>query len=243
MKTYTRVIKTAVTEEVTAYDVLTKTLEQVERLGPETFDMGSWANDGNGRTASLGNLVKGLPHFDVNNCGTTACLAGHMASACNVLDVQGLSTYSGDIESELRDMFGDSIGDSNPFSDLPNRWPATMRKVYDDARRAETPRKGAEWLAAVAFLKSWLADNDVTVRFPNDIGVRMEDRITAHPFTHNRDMWWAVDEKANSFMWTWATLASWEKREADGYERSVKVGYYHPNTDTWITNVEDLPAA
>lgn len=151
-------------------DLCARVLAQMERLGPEHFNMAWWGGaDVDHGWREPGHVEYALSHLldhglDVTHCGTTACLAGHALLLLDERERAEVETvvddraHSWTINDVLRDQIAVRLGmDVNRPSQtylsawFMTDWPAWARAKYDHAvLRHETADQTFEQLEALA---------------------------------------------------------------------------------------------
>jgi hypothetical protein len=159
--------------------IVTKTLAAVRKHGWKHFDMSDWiksveTDEYNSESADLDEIVEDVCGINISDCGTTACLAGHMALALSETDRRKVESQGRRAELVLlRDVLGGQgrpggrlVRDwdwSSPFSSGAHNWPKTMQDAYTAAQNDDTDdsdhQTRNEWVAAIAYLENWLDAN------------------------------------------------------------------------------------
>jgi hypothetical protein len=148
--------------------IVTKTLAAIRKHGPTHFDMSDWIQSPetanfNQQSADLDQIIEDVCGIDINDCGTTACMAGHMALALSETDRRKVESQSRTAEHVfLREVLGHEPHSAwswtSPFASQSHQWPEVMKAAYN-ADSGDQQGVDDEWVAAIAYLENWLELN------------------------------------------------------------------------------------
>lgn len=125
--------------------------DQIWSHGPEHFDMAHWV--ANKEALDFG-MVEEVDRFNINDCGTTACMAGHGAI---LMQAAGIAVKRTDV---VTDYFG-----LDPLAFRIYNWyripvgDTTMADLYDGHLASSGDPRLSEWVTVLDYLGHLIKDD------------------------------------------------------------------------------------